>query len=81
MAKWLSRRPVKLFYARQMEIAGSKKDIYYRLIYSQVDSLLRLRRSCKEKQRNPLFSQEKHVVKMAHLFAEVSLERLPKEEI
>ena len=40
MAKWLSRRPVKLIYTRQMEISASKKDIYHSLLYGQVDRFI-----------------------------------------
>lgn len=40
MAKWFSRRPVKLIYTRQMEMVHSKKDPYHSLLYKQVDRFI-----------------------------------------
>ena len=40
LAKKFCRRPIKIVHTRQMEMPGYKKDLYHRLIYSQVDHLL-----------------------------------------
>lgn len=40
LAKCFSRRKPKLVYSRHMEITRSKKDIYHRALYSQVDCML-----------------------------------------
>jgi len=40
LAKVLSRRKPKLVYTRHMEITRSKKDIYHRMLYRQVDLML-----------------------------------------
>ena len=40
LAKSLSRRKPKLVYTRHMEITRSKKDLYHRLLYRQVDLML-----------------------------------------
>ena len=40
LSKFLSRRKPKLVYSRHMEITRSKKDLYHRALYSQVDRML-----------------------------------------
>lgn len=40
LARYLSRRKPRLVYSRHMEITRSKKDLYHRLLYSQVDLML-----------------------------------------
>lgn len=40
LAKLLSRRKPKLVYSRHMEITRSKKDLYHRFLYRQVDKML-----------------------------------------
>lgn len=40
LAKALSRRKPKLVYSRHMEITRSKKDVYHKLLYRQVDKML-----------------------------------------
>ncbi len=40
MAKSLSQRKPKLVYTRHMEITRSKKDLYHRMMYRQVDLML-----------------------------------------
>jgi glycosyltransferase involved in cell wall biosynthesis len=40
LAKVLSRRKPKLVYTRHMEITRSKKDLYHRFLYRQVDRML-----------------------------------------
>ena len=40
LAKCFAKRPVKLMYTRQMMITRSKRDIYHRILYRQVDLFL-----------------------------------------
>lgn len=40
LAKFLSKRKPKLVYSRHMEITRSKRDLYHRALYSQVDKML-----------------------------------------
>lgn len=40
LAKKISSRSFKVVHTRQMEMPGSKKDIYHQMIYSQIDHLI-----------------------------------------
>lgn len=60
LAKKLSRQKVIFFHTRQMEMPGSKKDLYHRWVYSQVDRMIcvteKLKRDVLE--RVPLASEK-----------------------
>jgi len=51
LAKLLSRRKPKLVYSRHMEITRSKKDVYHRLLYRQVDLMLVIARFVEQQAR------------------------------
>lgn len=40
LAKKMCRRHIKIIHTRQMEMPGSKKDLYHHFIYSQLDQVL-----------------------------------------
>jgi glycosyltransferase involved in cell wall biosynthesis len=54
LAKRLARRPVKLIYTRQMMLTRSKRDIYHRFLYRQVDLFLTITRELCELARRYL---------------------------
>lgn len=59
-AKMLSRQRVRIVHSRQMEMPGSKKDLYHRWLYSKVDHIICVTEKLKNELRDrvPLPSEK-----------------------